>query len=103
MKNKKLFLIVVIIENILLALVKFWTIASYALAAFLDDYIIPLTTIQKIVTFGTGILIAIVIDFFVNFIIYKVMNKKEKIISYKRLVIVSLIITALESIFLLPL
>ena len=103
MKNKKLFLIVAIIENILLALVKFWTIASYALAAFLDDYIIPLTTIQKIVTFGTGILIAIGLDFCVNFIMYKVINRKEKLISYKKLVIASLIITVLEIIFILSL
>lgn len=94
MKNKKvLSLIVMIIENVLLGLIKFWIIAMYGLAAFLDDYLIPLTTFQKIITFGTGILIAIGLDLLVNFIIYKIFNRKEKIISYKKLVISSLVIT----------
>ena len=96
MKNKKVVsLIVMIIENLLLGVVKFWIIAMYGLAAFLDDYIIPLTTFQKITTFGTGIIIAVVLDLLVNFIIYKIFNRKEKNISYKKFLVSSLIITAL--------
>lgn len=100
---KKMYVIIIIIENLLLILPKFWIIASHMLAAFLDDYMIPLTAFQKIFTFSKGIVIAIGLDFLVNFIISKIINRKDKIITYKKLVIYSLIITILEIIFILSL
>lgn len=97
MKNKKILVLVVIsIENLLLGMAKFVILIMYSLAAFLDDYLIPLTKLQEMMTFGTGVLVALGLDLLVNFIVYKILNRKERVISYSKLIICSFIITILN-------
>ena len=71
------------------------------LGANLDDYLFPLTFFEKMLIIGFGFIIVILLDFVVNFIVYKSINRKNKIVKYKSLIYVSLIVSLLEFIFLL--
>lgn len=85
--------LIIIIENIIVGLIKLFFIAIFALAANLDDYVIPITEFQRTTTEATGILLAISCDIIFTFITYNILKKK---VTYKRLLAISLLITLIE-------
>jgi len=71
------------------------------LGANLDDYLFPPTNFEKILIVGNGFIIVILLDLIVNFIIFRFINRDSRIIKYKNLLYVSLMISLIEFIFLL--
>ena len=102
-KKRKIYLRLLIILNLLLWVGKFFIIAMASFEAFIGDYKNPLTTFQKAITFGKGVLIAIVIDIVINFIAVKFVNRKVKMIKYKSILYVAWFLTLIETIFILRL
>ena len=102
-KKRKIYLRIIIILNLLLWLAKFFIISYASFEAFVGDYRAPLTTIQKIITFGKGVLISLILDIVVNFIALKIVNRKEKIIRYKRILYLAFTLTIIETVFILRL
>lgn len=97
MKNKKL-LLLLILENLIFGFFKFFIILYFYLKAFLSDSIIPLTSIEQGLLSTCGVIGIIILDFLVNFIIFKIIIQKKNNISYKNMVTYSLIITLILSI-----
>lgn len=102
-KKRKIYLRILIILNLLLWAGKFYIISIASFEAFVGDYRNPLTTIQKAITFGKGVLIAIILDIIVNFIAVKIVNRKNKMIAYKKILLLAFILTIIETIFILKL
>ena len=93
--------IIIIGTNIILGIIKFIIIATFAIAAFLDDYLIPLSKTKQYMTFSVGVMISLILDILVNFIITKIMKKKNIEIKYRKMMIISIIITIIETIIIL--
>ena len=91
----------ILITNILLSIVKFIEMSFLALAAFIDDYIVPPTKLQQYGIFFAGIIIAIMLDLFVNYIVIKKVYEEEnkKRVQYVKVATISIIITILEAIY----
>ena len=98
--NKKIVLIIQIIENILLGFAKYIVIFGSMLAAYLDDYLIRTSDIEKTLTVAMGLLIAIILDLIINFIICKLINRKNNCASYKQMISISLVVTIVIFIYL---
>ncbi len=98
-KDNKKRAIIVVITNIITLIIKFYIIIAYFLGAFLGDWLDPPTTLEKLGFVSTGILIAIAIDIIINYIIVKVFSKKIKGLEYKKLLLISIVITILETVF----
>ena len=85
--------IILIIENIILWFPKVYMIMLSMLAANLDDFLVPPTELQKFMYVAAGLVGALLVDTFINFIMYKLLNRKEKNVTYKKLILVSTGIT----------
>lgn len=92
-KDRKIILIVKTIENLILGFIKYFIIFIFILAATIDDYVVRPTIIEQIITIGIGLCIAVALDLIINFIIYKVLKRKNIFITYKNLFSVSFIVT----------
>ena len=92
--------IIEIIENIILGFIKFYIIAISMLAANIDDYLIPPTFIEKAFIIGIGLGISLLLDIIVNYVIYKILRKRENI-AFKNLLKISIIITLINFTFIL--
>jgi len=97
---KKTVIIIEIIENILLGFAKIIVIMGSMLAAYLDDYIIPPSNFEKTLIVVMGLVIAIILDLIINFITYKLINRKNLHITYKKMISISLIVTIVIFIYL---
>lgn len=97
---KKTVIFIEIIENILLGFVKSIVIMGTMLAAYLDDYIIPPSDVEKTLTVVMGLIIAIILDLITNFLMYKIINRKKLHITYKKMISISLIVTIVIFIYL---
>lgn len=93
--------VILCIINILLTFLKFIIIALSTLAAYIDDYLIPPTQMQKDIIIGIGILTAIILDLFVNYAVVKLFNKSENRFNYKKIIIIPCIITLVEIVYIL--
>lgn len=93
--------IIILITNFVLGLIKLFILGAFALAAFLDDYVIEYTMTEKYLFFSIGIVIAIALDLIVNYFVTKSIDKNSKSVKYVKLVIISLVITILEVIYVL--
>ena len=102
-KKRKNYLRLLIILNLLLWVGKFFIISIASFEAFIGDYKNPLSTFQKAITFGKGVLIAIILDIVVNFISVKFVNRKAKMIKYKSIVYLAFVLTIIETVFILRL
>lgn len=93
----------VLITNILLSIVKFLEMSFWCLAAFIDDYIVPPTKLQQYGIFFIGIIIAIMLDLFVNYMVIKKVYEEEnkKRVQYVKVATISIIITILEAIYII--
>lgn len=92
--------VILTIENIILWFPKVYIIMGSMLAANLDDFLIPPTELQKFMYVSGGFIAALIMDFVINFIIYKLLNRKEKCITYKKLIVISTVITLITFIIL---
>lgn len=90
---------IIIITNIVLGLIKFSLLELFAYMAFNGDYAEPVTKSQRYLTFFIGVIISITLDFIVNFLITKTINKNSRQVKFIRTVIISVIITILEALF----
>ena len=88
-------------ENLILGFIKFYILTLSMLGANLDDHLFPPTNFEKILIVGNGFVIVILLDLIVNFIIFRFINRDSRIIKYKNLLYVSLMISLIEFIFLL--
>ena len=95
MEKKKM---LIIVSNIILGIIKFIIIAGAFLAAFIDDYVEPLSKAEQYFIVASGIEIAIFLDLIINYVMTKIINNKLKRVKYLNLVIISIIITIIESI-----
>ncbi len=95
MKKEK---VLIIVSNIILGIIKFIIIAGAFLAAFIDDYVEPLSKAEQYFIVASGIGIAIILDLIINYVMTKIINNKLKRVKYLNLVIISIIITIIESI-----
>ena len=101
MKIKNRINAIKIVENLILGFIKFYILTLSMLGANLDDYLFPPTNFEKILIVGNGFVIVILLDLIVNFIIFRFINRDSRIIKYKNLLYVSLMISLIEFIFLL--
>lgn len=90
-KNK----IIIIVTNIILGIIKFYILSLYALGAFLDDYVEPISETKRYIKFSEGVIIAIILDIIVNIINTKII-KKNNSIKTNQPIIFSIIITIIE-------
>ena len=102
-KKRKIYLRILIILNLLLWALKFFVISMASFEAFIEDYRNPLSTLQKAIAFGKGILIALILDIVVNFIAVKIVNNKVKMIKYKSILYLAFALTIIETVFVLRL
>lgn len=93
--------IIIIGTNIILGIIKFIIIVTFAMAAFLDDYLIPLSKAKQYMTFSVGVMISLILDILVNFILTKIMKKKNIETKYGKMMIISITITIIETIIIL--
>ena len=101
MKIKNRINAIKIVENLILGFIKFYILTLSMLGANLDDYFFPPTNFEKILIVGNGFVIVILLDLIVNFIIFRFINRDSRVIKYKNLLYVSLMISLIEFIFLL--
>ena len=101
MKIKNRINAIKIVENLILGFIKFYILTLSMLGANLDDYLFPPTNFEKILIVGNGFVIVILLDLIVNFIIFRFINRDSRVIKYKNLFYVSLMISLIEFIFLL--
>ena len=101
MKIKNRINAIKIVENLILGFIKFYILTLSMLGANLDDYLFPPTNFEKILIVGNGFVIVILLDLIVNFIVFRFINRDSRIIKYKNLLYVSLMISLIEFIFLL--
>ena len=91
----------IIIVNVVLGFINLFIMAAFSLAAFLDDYVEPLTKFQQYSTYFIGVAIAVVLDLLVNYVLIKRTYNKFDKLKYLKIVVISLIIIVLEAIYLL--
>ena len=101
MKIKNRINAIKIVENLILGFIKFYILTLSMLGANLDDYLFSPTNFEKILIVGNEFVIVILLDLIVNFIIFRFINRDSRIIKYKNLLYVSLMISLIEFIFLL--
>ena len=101
MKIKNRINAIKIVENLILGFIKFYILTLSMLGANLDDYLFSPTNFEKILFVGNEFVIVILLDLIVNFIIFRFINRDSRVIKYKNLLYVSLMISLIEFIFLL--
>ena len=101
MKIKNRINAIKIVENLILGFIKFYILTLSMLGANLDDYLFSPTNFEKILIVGNEFVIVILLDLIVNFIIFRFINRDCRVIKYKNLFYVSLMISLIEFIFLL--
>ena len=95
--------IIIVVVNSIIFITNYIIMTLFALGAFIDDYVEPISKGHRYLIFLEGVLIAIIIDLFVNYLLVKIFNKKEKQFKYLKVIVLPLVFTIIQSIIILHL
>ena len=92
--KKKIKNIILIIENFLLGIGKLFVIESFLTPDLSNSF-------QIIVKVILGLFIALILDFIINIIVFKIFNKENCKLSLSNMLTLSITITVIEAIYII--
>ena len=98
MSSKKENKITIAIINIIVFIINTCLLICFALGSFIDDYAQEVSTWQKYFEYFKGVALAFFICLLINYLSVRVINKKEKHLSFIKVIIFPIILVIIQSI-----